>query len=650
MGGLMSGVIKCPNCKTPLFVAEEMIGQVMACPTCQRPIHFMGQSQPASAPAPPATIPPATIPPTTSGIAAGKARLPQAAPLAPAQPPLPSLEPAPAAPKYTAEASQFALQPVTSAPPPPKPRDETLSPVVLITWAVLGLLVVGSGVIVAVASFKGLSREPVATRPKSSVPPLPPSQRAITRPFSAPPLPAPEEKDPAVIAMHQSLPAAPISSERPRPAPQRAMPSVAPVAPPPSRSAGAPGSPIGIGSQTSLPIATNAASSSLPAARSPTQGATAANPPRVSAPSVSAPPPPAITGPLAGLDDAWRLPAPISTTEAPLGSLSEDPTEPVNLSLSSTAAAIGETAAFFVERIESGLWTVFYLADLKVPQTRVPLATLRLVGRQFSFAWKSQESPELRRQVANCRLTVHHGSQTRAIQLRAVQEEPAIKLDLEKATLVRELTIADLPKVELLRLEVTSLDGFAGNPNVIVKSLPLTKETKIEFADFPGAEIEIRFQKLSTGNLAVRLEPAFREGESKEFDLTLPRLKMFEDGVTQALRRAERELPAEKRELAAKQKALRNLNNSQPSNPLAVPAWKQTLNDLAGDVDRTSRKVARLTNDIPLHKARLAAVPKMRDFLTTMHQVATIRLRVVAECGDHDVVLVSATTDSQSGE
>ena len=146
------------------------------------------------------------------------------------------------------------------------------------------------------------------------------------------------------------------------------------------------------------------------------------------------------------------------------------------------------------------------------------------------------------------------------------------------------------------------------------------------------------------------MEPIFREGESKEFDLTLPKLKAFEDGVTRALRSAERELPAEKRELAAKQKALREVNSSRPSNPLAVPAWKQTLNDLAGDVDRTSRKVARLTNDIPLHKARLAAVPKMRDFLTKMHQVATIRLRVVAECGDHDLVLVSATTDAQNAE
>ena len=103
-------------------------------------------------------------------------------------------------------------------------------------------------------------------------------------------------------------------------------------------------------------------------------------------------------------------------------------------------------------------------------------------------------------------------------------------------------------------------------------------------------------------------------------------------------------------ELAAKQKAYKNLYASQPSNPLQVPAWKQACNELAADIDRTSRKVARLTNDIPVHKARLDAVPKMRDFLAKMHQAATIRLRIVAECGEHDIVLVSATLDSQSAE
>ena len=132
--------------------------------------------------------------------------------------------------------------------------------------------------------------------------------------------------------------------------------------------------------------------------------------------------------------------------------------------------------------------------------------------------------------------------------------------------------------------------------------------------------------------------------------MTLPKLKAFEDGVSRALKTAERELPIEKRELAAKQKAYKNLYASQPSNPLQVPAWKQACNELAADIDRTSRKVARLSNDIPIHKARLDAVPKMRDFLAKMHNAATIRLRIVAECGDHDVVLVNATLDSQSAE
>jgi len=386
-------------------------------------------------------------------------------------------------------------------------------------------------------------------------------------------------------------------------------------------------------------MATKAAKLGTPAA--------SASPPRT--PEVSAPPP-VSTGLLAGLDDAWRLPALISTVEEPLSSLTSEPTEPLNVSLSSTAAAIGEQAAIFVERSESGRWTVFYTADLQNPDVKTPLGTLRFAGRKFSFAWQSLDLPELRRQVANCRLVVHHGDEMKTVQLRAVQQEAAIKLDLEKANQVRELTIADLPRLDMLRLEITDLDGFEGTPSVVMKSLPLGKETKIEFTEPPGAEIGVRFQKLPTGNLAVRLEPVFREGEAKEFDLTLPKLKAMEDGVTRALRTAERELPAETRELAAKQSALRKLKNSQPSNFLEVPIWRQAVTTMTADVDRTSRKVARLTKDIPIYKARLEAVPKIREFLTKMHQSATIRLRVVAECGEHDLVLVEAAADSQSAE
>src|SRR5262245_38900247 len=84
-GENMSGVIKCPNCKTPLFVAEGMIGSVMSCPTCQRPIQLVGQTQPipASSAQPSSTASGSGAP---VAAAAGKSKLPQAAPLAPIAP------------------------------------------------------------------------------------------------------------------------------------------------------------------------------------------------------------------------------------------------------------------------------------------------------------------------------------------------------------------------------------------------------------------------------------------------------------------------------------------------------------------------------------------------------------------------------------
>ena len=603
----------------------------MACPTCQRPIQFVGQPQPGA---------PAAAPRAAGSGGAGP-RLPQAAPLARPEAPAIGLEPAPAAPKYSAEASQFALQPATAAASPPK-REEQISPVVLITWIVLGLLVAGSGAIVVVASFQGLSHEPAASTPTRRPPP-PPSATKGKSATAASTTKGAGASAATTTTDTDSESSATSVAEEPKPFVQKAMPSVGPVVAPASRPAV--GSPLPMSVPTPMPMPFTAPRPEPPGAVGRTDPPST---PPTPMPVVEKPP--AKPTSLDGLDDAWRLPALISTAEEPLSTLTHQPTEPVNISLSSTAANLGETAALFVERGESGLWTVFYVADLQKPEAKTALGTLRLSGRQFSFAWKSLELPELRKQVANCRLIVHHGSDTKAVQLRAVQQEAAIRLDLERAVQVRELTIGDPPKLDLIRLEITELAAFEGTPNVVQKSLPVGKQTKIEFTEPPGAEIEVRFQKLPTGNLAVRLEPLFREGESKEFDLTLPRLKAMEDGVTRALRTAERELPAEKRELAAKTSALRRLKGSQPGNPLEIPAWRNAVSAMAGDVDRTTRKVARLTNDIPLHKARLEAVPKIREFLVKMNQTATIRLRVVAECGEHDVVLVEASLDAPSAE
>jgi hypothetical protein len=629
----MSSVIHCPNCKTPLFVPQELIGQVMACPTCQRPIQFVA---------------PGTSPVALSSVASAPAvpgapkSLPKAAPLSPAAtmaPPI-SLEPAPAMPKYSAETSQLevGLRPTPSRPS--RGKDDSISPLTVITWGVVAAMVLVSGVVVIIVSNSGGDERPAAkANVPAAKPPVPPMlsipragrgagetlpEAAYEPPVaSAPAASGASSANTPPVAKAPYLPPVPVAS--------------APRLPPPPVSDVRAGSTVSTTNSGIGPVETTPSPESAPS--------TTPTPTSVTISETTAAPP---AGILDAIDDAWRLPALISTADEPMASLAEDPSEPIHIALGSTLAAIGATAAIFAEKTDQpGEWSLIHVADLQSPDKKTPLAKLRLAGRQFSFAWASLDVPDLRRQVANCVLEIHHGQHKRIVQLRPRQQEAACTLDLEKDVQVREFAVTDLPKLDALRLEIAGLDGFAGEPKLQSDSLAIGKETAIEFKNPPGAEIGISFRKQATGNLLVRLEPVFREAGAKEFDMTLKRLETMEDGVTRALRAAEKELPAKQREVAGLNNAYRRLKGNRPSNPLLVPAWQTELNEIGKDLDRAANRVATLQKLIPTQKARLKAVPQLRAFLSSMHQTAVIRMRVVVENGERDLVLVDATVPSQ---
>jgi hypothetical protein len=53
--------------------------------------------------------------------------------------------------------------------------------------------------------------------------------------------------------------------------------------------------------------------------------------------------------------------------------------------------------------------------------------------------------------------------------------------------------------------------------------------------------------------------------------------------------------------------------------------------------------VKQLARRIPENEARLKAVPKMKRFLESLHQQCELRYALVAECGEHDLVLADGT-------
>ena len=450
---------------------------------------------------------------------------------------------------------------------------------------------------------------------------------------------------PAVIlwrlrAAHLANPPAAVAKNRaesppPPPSSVRAAgvvtaPAATPLQPPPLT----PRAPIGksLPTQTALPHAP-------PAARVQPSPTAPAAPSQATAP---APPHPAET--LATLGEAWQLPALISTANEAMGKLAGPPTEPLMLALRSPAADLPPEAAIYAQAAgEPGVWSVLYVEDVSAPANPTPLATIRLEGEQLGFAWTSAtENAELRRQVANCQLLVRCGPSVRLIQLRVPLAQAACKLDLSQDVQKLEFQLPDLPKTELVRLELTGLDDFPGGAQAKSDSLAIGQETLIEFSEPAGAQIEIRFRQLTGGQLTVQLEPVFKENGSRTFDMTLPRLDAMEEGTTKALRADERDLPIQQNRLKAQQAALRKLQGAKPSNPLLLPAWRGSIQSQEGDIKRTANRIVSLQKQIVAGQARLAAVPPIRSFLLSLHQRAAIRMRVVAECDDGQIVLVRA--------
>jgi hypothetical protein len=162
----------------------------------------------------------------------------------------------------------------------------------------------------------------------------------------------------------------------------------------------------------------------------------------------------------------------------------------------------------------------------------------------------------------------------------------------------------------------------------------------VEFSNVPGAEMSVQLVKLATSGLVVRTQSEFKENAASKFELSRSRLEALEESVTKALEKSKRELPGEQSRLSALQSDLRSAQSSRPSNLQQQNARNLLIADLAGKVKRSANKIQSLQENIVESEARLAAVPKIRTFLDSLHQRAQLKFVVCAECGEHDLVLV----------
>jgi hypothetical protein len=372
------------------------------------------------------------------------------------------------------------------------------------------------------------------------------------------------------------------------------------------------------------------------------------SPKKQSTPNAAPPPATALAPPSQPPSNVWELPPLAAFSPYVLESFPQDSPATIELSLTSSAADLPAGSAIEIQpQAESGSWTVAYAPDSAPTAGRVALATLSHEGRDLQFTWLQPfANAELRRQLANCQLMLCQGEITRLIQLRARNVQNRLLLDLSDDRQTVEFALPDLPKLANLRLQVHSLSGFPGGTSIRggIKSLAIGKSAVIEFAETPGAEIELRFFKPSgSDNVVLRAEPVFMENRARESELSLKNLDEAQKRIKKARDRDTENLQKAQTNRDAARRTVDQLRAKPPMNAVERQIYGPAMRAALDRLEDQEGRLRTLTAQIARADARLQAVPKLRSFIQSIHNRAAISYRLVAECGERDLVLVDAT-------
>ena len=361
-------------------------------------------------------------------------------------------------------------------------------------------------------------------------------------------------------------------------------------------------------------------------------------------------PPPARTvqkQELEGLPTALKLPALVDTAAAVLCPLHLPPGKTVDISLNAVAANVPAEATLLIEPNAGAAasWLFSYAPNVNdAAQDKRPLAELKHVGGELVFTWRSPiDDADARKELANCVLRMTCGSTAKTTVLRVPLELPQVRVDLARDITTIALPVLDPPKEDSLRLEIVELKGFPTGAAMREgkQLLKLKERGTIEFAHMQGAEMQLEFRRHPTEGLQLVIRPEFRENAAEKTIMTLPRLVELKKDLEKLIPQSEAKLVALGKEARALSDQLQDLGGRPAGGPAFV-AWQSKRTRLESALSSARSQASRLSRRLPEMKARLAAVPQVQQFLTSIHTQGSLVVRVVAECGDARLAVIDA--------
>ena len=333
-----------------------------------------------------------------------------------------------------------------------------------------------------------------------------------------------------------------------------------------------------------------------------------------------------------------RLPALGSSVPETWLNFSRDPNEPPKFVLHTEAATLPNNSTL---RVQAEPGDASWLIELQTDGQKVPVGQIRREGPGVVFAWSVPPADiEVRRQLANCMLEMTIEKEFRTLQLREPMVVSPLTIDFNDDKQPIELNILDTPASGKLfvraQLENFQHGGKIRGDNEIT---PFTRPIFIDFTDFKGPEVDVRFVRQSSGKFNVPIKPWFIEAANRRFDLTYPNVDRIARAQEKIRSEAQTIMNNAQSNLVSAQRTLESLQNNQPTEPEQVGAWRARVNAATVTIKQMSVVIANAKEKVDDAQGRLNAVPEIRGFLD-QHRSARIKYQIFARVGSAELILI----------
>ncbi len=257
----------------------------------------------------------------------------------------------------------------------------------------------------------------------------------------------------------------------------------------------------------------------------------------------------------------------------------------------------------------------------------------------LQFRWQTGNSIAAAA-LANSWLKFDFESRIRFLAMRRPLVVVPLKLDFEKERVILPLVVDSIPATDQLYLDLTPLTGLPSSAIFRngVGQAKLDREVVIEFSDMPGAQIGVKLAKVPQAPLGLIIEPRFKDGPSREFDLTFAQLEKTQRASMEAVQEAKGKIRGLSSNLSSAQSDLKSAQGRSVKN---LNQAKQKAFDTArleGIVRDANRRLVAMREQEAGAQSRLNNVPKILAFMRSLHG-KEIPFRVVVKASVAELAL-----------